>query len=164
MVRTAEQVCGIKKRQTNDWLTGHTEELQKLLKKQKETLRVRNEQKRLYDLNQSRRNDQAFNYAVKHFKTVKNRHRRCIRAWENQWWQNTAMECKKAQFKDNIGQMYSILGRLQLRGTNQNNSKSFPLFSEDEFKKHLEAIQKDRFENSEKEMVEAVNKCETTEY
>ena len=55
--------------------------------------------------------------------------------------------------------MYSILGLLQLRGTNQNNNKSSPLFSEEDFKEHLDAIQKDRFANSEKEMVEAVNKC-----
>ena len=70
-----------------------------------------------------------------------------------------AMECREAQLKGNIGQRYSILGRLQLRGTNQNNSKSSLLFSEKEFKKHLEALRKDRFENSEEEMVEAVNKC-----
>ena len=69
-----------------------------------------------------------------------------------------AMECREAQLKGNIGQMYSILGRLQLRGTNQNNRKSSSLFSEEEFKKHPEAIQKNRFENSEEEMVEAVNK------
>ena len=62
VVSTAEQVCGIKKRQTNDWLTGHMEEFQKL--ERKEALRVRNEQKRLYDLNQSMRNEQVFNYAV----------------------------------------------------------------------------------------------------
>ena len=151
VVRTAEQVCGIKKRKTNDWLTSHMEELQKLLEERKEASRVRNEQKRLYNLNQSMRNEQAFNYAVEHFKTVKNRHLRCLRAWENQ--------CRKAQLKGNIGHMYSILGRLQLRGTNQNNSKSSPLYSEEEFKEHLEAIQKDRFENSEEEMVEAVKKC-----
>ena len=71
------------------------------------------------------------------------------------------MECREAQLKGNTGQMYSILGRLQLRETNQNNSKSTLLFSEEEFKEHLEAIQKDRFENSKEEMVEAVNKCET---
>ena len=65
----------------------------------------------------------------------------------------------EAQLKDNIGQIYSILGRLQLRGMNQNNSKSSSLFSEKEFKEHLEAIQKDRFENFEEELVEAVNKC-----
>ena len=40
VVRTAEQVCGIKKRQTNDWLAGHMEELQKLIEERKETLRV----------------------------------------------------------------------------------------------------------------------------
>ena len=69
-----------------------------------------------------------------------------------------AMECREAHLKGDIGQMYSILGRLQLRGTNQNNSSSSFLFSE-EFKEHLETMQKDRFENSEEEMVEAVNKC-----
>ena len=69
------------------------------------------------------------------------------------------MECIEAQLKGNIRQMDIILGRLQLRGTNQNNSKTSPLFSEEEFKEHLEAIQKDRFENSGKEMVKAVNKC-----
>ena len=47
VVHTAEQVCGIKKRKTNDWLAGHSEELQKLLEERKEALRVRNEQKRL---------------------------------------------------------------------------------------------------------------------
>ena len=115
----------IKKRQTNDWLAGHIEELQKLVEERKEALRVRNEQKRLYNLNQSMRNEQAFNYAVEHLKTVRNRHRRCLRAWENQWWQNMVMECREAQLKSNIGQMYSILARLQLRGTSQ-NSKSSP--------------------------------------
>ena len=40
-----------------------------------------------------------------------------------------------------------------------NNKKSSLLFSEGKFKKHLEAIQKDRFKNSEEEMAEAVNKC-----
>ena len=72
VVRTAEQICGIKKRQTNDWLAGHMEELQKLLEKRKEASRVRNEQKRLYNLNQFMRNEQAFNYAVEHLKTVRN--------------------------------------------------------------------------------------------
>ena len=50
-------------------------ELQKLIEERKEALRVRNEQKRLYNLNQSMRNEHAFNYAVKHLKTVRNRHR-----------------------------------------------------------------------------------------
>ena len=71
VVRTTEQVCGIKKRQTNDWLTGHMEELQKLVKERKEASKVGNEQKRLYNLNQSMRNEQAFNYAVEHLKTVR---------------------------------------------------------------------------------------------
>ena len=110
VVRTAKQVCGIKKRQTNDWLASHMEELQKLIEERKEASRVRNEQKRLYNLNQSMRNEQAFNYAVEHLKTARNRHRRCLRAWENQWWQNMAMECREAQLKGNIGQMYNILG------------------------------------------------------
>ena len=38
VVLTAEQVCGIKKRQTNDWLAGHMEELQKLIEERKEAL------------------------------------------------------------------------------------------------------------------------------
>ena len=52
------------------------EELQKLIEERKEALRVRNEQKRMYNLNQFMRNEQAFNYVVEHLKTVRNRHRR----------------------------------------------------------------------------------------
>ena len=83
VVSTAEQVCGIKKRQTSDWLTVHTEEFQKLLEERKEALKARNKQKRLYELNQPMSNKQVFRHAVEHLKTVRNRHPRCLRAWKN---------------------------------------------------------------------------------
>ena len=55
-------------------------------------------------------------------------------------------ECREACAKGEMGAIYLLLNKLQLRN-NCNNSSRVSLFNEDDFLKHLEKITHERHEN-----------------
>ena len=60
-----------------------------------------------------------------------------LRQWEENWWNQLAEKCQQACEMEQTGTMYKMLQRLQRRGE-YNNKKTIMLFTEEEFKGHLE--------------------------
>ena len=58
-----------------------------------------------------------------------------------------------------IGRMYKILQRLQRRGE-YNNSKTLMLFTDEDFKGHLQKITHERYENSPDQILKTIEKIE----
>ena len=58
-----------------------------------------------------------------------------------------------------IGRMYEILQRLRRR-REYNNSKTIMLFTEEEFKGHLEKITHERYKNSPDQILKTIEKIE----
>ena len=70
-----------------------------------------------------------------------------------------AKECQQACQVGQIGRMYKILQRLQRRGE-YNNSKTLMLFTDEDFKGHLEKITHERYENSPDQILKTIEKIE----
>ena len=156
ILRTAaEEVCGKREKQTNPWMNQHEEEAMELKAEVHKALRERNRVIRQtgdktsqeYDIAKARLTEKRANY------------KRELRQWEEKWWNQLAEECQQACQMGQIGRMYKILQRLQRRGE-YNNSKTIMLFTEEEFKGHLEKITHKRYENSPGQILKTIKKIE----
>ena len=156
ILRTAaEEVCGKREKQTNPWMNKHEEEAMELKAEIRKALRERNRVIRQtgdktsqeYDIAKARLAEKRANY------------KRELRQWEENWWNQLADECQQACQMGQIGRMYKILQRLQRRGE-YNNSKTILLFTEEEFKGHLEKITHERYENSPDQILKTIEKIQ----
>ena len=100
-----------------------------------------------YDIAKARLTEKRANY------------KREFKQWEENWWNQLAEECQQARHMGKIGRMYKILQRLQRRGE-YNNSKTIMLFTEEEFKGHLEKITHERYENSPDQILKTIEEVE----
>ena len=152
---TAEEVCGKREKQTNPWMNQHEKEAMELKAEIREALRERNRV-----IRQTRdRTSQEYAIAKARLTEKRANYKRELRQWEENWWNQLAEECQQACQMGQIGRMYKILQRLQRRGQ-YNNSKTIMLFTEEEFKGHLEKITHERYENSPDQMLKTIEKVE----
>ena len=142
---TAEEVCGKREKQTNPWMSQHEKEAMGLKAEIREALRERNRV-----IRQTRdRTSQEYAIAKARLTEKRANYKGELRQWEENWWNQMGQ----------IGRMYKILQRLQRRGE-YNNSKTVMLFTEEEFKGHLEKITHERYENSPDQILKTIEKVE----
>ena len=150
---TAEEACGKTEKQTNPWMNQHGEEAMQLQAEIREALRERNRVLR----QTGDRTSNEYNIAKRRMTKKKANYKRKLRQWEENWWNQLAEDCQQAFQMGQIGTMYRILQRLQRRGE-YNNSRTIMLFTEEEFKGHLEKITHERYENSPDQISKTIEK------
>ena len=157
MMKAAKEVCGAKRSVINPWMNLHTTETETLKSHITELLLERNVLINTVGIETTSEEHREQVLDVQHrLKNARKEYKKKQRQWENDWWNNLAEECRVANSKGQIGLMYNILKKLQLRW-NFNNSKNILLFTEEEFKNHLKIITQDRYEHNRQKLIKLWN-------
>ena len=136
----------------------HHSEVYKLKENIREKLRKRNEVKR----RATDECDQSLVEAKEDLKQERRTYTIQLKAWEEQWWDQKAEECRIVCEEGKIEVMYGLLKQLQRRG-DYINAKNLLLFSEETFKEHLGKITKERFEGNPGRMQQLIELVEVNE-
>ena len=106
-----------------------------------------------------KKRNEATNEAQRHnareeLKTVRKEYKQRLRERETEWWDALLVKCEEAMRRQGIGEMYSILKQLGLRGYAVPNSKATVIAAET-FKQHFHKMQEKREENELTEKIQS---------
>ena len=144
--RAAKAACGLEdtRSKTSQWLVGHEDRAREFKNGIQRAVKKRNEA-----TNEAQRHN-----AREELKTVRKEYKQRLREWETEWWEALLVKCEEAMGRQDIGEMYSILKQLGLRGYAVPNSKATVIPAET-FKQHFQKVQEKREKNGLTEKVQS---------
>ena len=169
MTETAEEVCGVMRRElANPWTVGREEEIQGYIERIRQKVRRRDEQLNVMNAMRRLRVRRGGRRGLDHLEAERERlktevkeerkeMKRFMRRLEREWWEGVIEECKEAMERGRVGEMYKCLRKL---GTRDGPAGRSTTVTVNEFKEHFERVSADRYEEEPRVIEEAVNGAE----